>query len=124
MTQRNAVHELHGDERLAGVVADFVNGADVGVIERRSRLSFAFEAGESFGVPAKLIGHELQCDRTAKTSVFGFVNHAHATTTELLDDSIVGDGLSDQRRRFGHWATILGWAIQRVNETSSRALFD
>src|SRR5262245_3939046 len=99
-------------------MADFVNRADVWMIESGGCLCFPFEAGQCFGMASEFIGHELQSDRTAKTSVLGFVNHAHTTAPELLDDSIMGDGLSDQRRRFGHWATILGCTIQGVNETS------
>ena len=42
--ERDAVEEFHGDERLAVLLANVVDGADVGVIQRRSCLSFALKA--------------------------------------------------------------------------------
>jgi hypothetical protein len=40
MLQCHAVQKLHGDERLAVLVVNFVDGADVGMIQRGSCLGF------------------------------------------------------------------------------------
>src|SRR5262249_24369913 len=90
MTQGDAVHEFHGDERQAGVVADFINCADVGVVEGGSGLCFALKTFEGFRIPGQLVRHKLQRDKTAQTGVFGFVNNTHATTPQAFDNAIVG----------------------------------
>ena len=45
MLQGLAVEELHGDEGLAVGLTDIVDGADIGMIERGGRLSFALKPG-------------------------------------------------------------------------------
>ena len=40
---------------------------------------------------------KLECNETAKTSVFGLVNDAHPTRPQLFQYAVVGYGLSD------HW---------------------
>ena len=42
--QRKAIQKLHGDVRLVTVLADVVNGADVGVVESGGGASLTSEA--------------------------------------------------------------------------------
>ena len=44
MLQRHAVKKLHGNERPAVLLADFVDRADIGMIERRRGLGLALKA--------------------------------------------------------------------------------
>ena len=52
--QRHAIQKLHGDERLAVLLADFVDGADVGMVQGRSGSSFALEAVQGLRVLRRL----------------------------------------------------------------------
>jgi hypothetical protein len=45
-----ALHQFHGDEGLAVVLADLVDGADVRMVQRRGSASLALEAFESLTV--------------------------------------------------------------------------
>src|ERR1700734_2041922 len=95
MLQSQAVQKLHDDERLTCVLSDFMNGADVGMIQCRSGLRFALEAGERLRGFGPFIGGKLQRDEATEGYVFGLVDHTHATATELLDDAVVRDGLAE-----------------------------
>ena len=44
MLERLSLQHLHRDEELPLVLADFVNSADVGMVEGRGRARFAMEA--------------------------------------------------------------------------------
>ena len=66
MLQRHAVEKLHGDEGLAIVLSDLVDGADVGMIERRGRLRFALKAGERLRIARDFVGQEFQGDETVE----------------------------------------------------------
>src|SRR4029077_4209203 len=94
-------------------VADVVDSANVGVIEGRGGLCFALEARDDLRVAGYIVGKKFERDQAMKTSVFGFINHAHASATELLDDAVVGDGLSDERGGVGHCGAILAGARRR-----------
>ena len=104
------IQKLHGDERLITVLADVVNRADVGVVERRGRLRFAPETFECLRVPGYVVRQELQGNETAELGVLGLVNDAHPAAAELLDDAVVRDGLAD------HWRQILRDEERQVNE--------
>ena len=81
---------------LTVLLADLVDGADVGVVERRSRPSLALETFQ--GLTASELqfgGKKLQSDVPAQRFVLGLVDDAHATAAELLDDAVVRDGLAD-----------------------------
>ena len=95
--QRHAVQKLHGDERLAVLLADFVDGADVGMVQGGGSLGFTLEALQCLGVSGHFVGQELQRNETAEVGVLGLVDHTHAAAAELLDDAVVRDGLAD------HW---------------------
>src|SRR5713101_3379819 len=103
------MQKLHDDERLPGLLADFVNRADVGVIQCRGGLGFALETGEGLGISCDLIGQELQGHEAVQFHILGLVHHAHPATAELLDNAVVRDGLAEHRRN----AMAYGFGSQR-----------
>ena len=97
MLQRHAVQELHDDEGLTFTLADFMDRADIGMVERGRGASFTSEALQSLWVLGEVFSKKLQCDEPPKLSVLGLVHHTHPAAAEFLDDAIVRDGLAD------HW---------------------
>ena len=82
------------------VLVDFVNGADVGMIQRRGSLCFALETRQSVGILARDSSRkELERDKAVQSQVFGLVHHAHAAAAQLVEDAVVGDRLVDHLRR-------------------------
>ena len=92
--QCHAIQKFHHNERLAVLLADLVNGADVGMVQRGSCLRFALKPGEGLRILRNFIGQKFERDKTAKLDVFGFVDDAHSAATELLDDAVMRDGLA------------------------------
>jgi hypothetical protein len=45
-----------------------------------------------------IIRQELERDETTKLGILGFVDDAHTTAAELLDDAVARNGLTDQKR--------------------------
>ena len=95
MFQRDPFEEFHGDEGLAILLADIVDGADVGVVECGGSLGFALKAGEGLGIAGNLFGEKFEGDEAAEAGVFGFVDNTHATASKLFDDAVVGDGFAN-----------------------------
>ena len=75
--------------------ADVVNGADVGMVQRRGSAGFSAEALQRLRIAGNVVGQELQGDKAAQAGVLGLVDDAHAAAAELVNDSVVGDGLAD-----------------------------
>lgn len=80
------------------MLPNLVNRADVGMVQGRSGAGFAAEAFEGLGILGRIVGEKLEGDEAAELSVFGFVDHTHATAAEQFEDAVVGDGLADHRR--------------------------
>ena len=76
--------------------ADLVDGADIGVVQRRRRLGFAHETGLFLFTGELVDGRELQRNRATQLRILGLVNHAHPALAKLLGDAVVGDCLADQ----------------------------
>ena len=89
MLQRLAIEKFHGDEGLAVLCAGLVNRADVGVVQRGRRLSFAAEAFERLWVARDIVGKKFQRYEAVQVAVFRFVDHTHTAATEFFDDSVV-----------------------------------
>ena len=53
-----ALHQFHGDEGLAALLVDIVDGADVGMIQRRGGPGLALEALEGLLVIAPFLRAE------------------------------------------------------------------
>ena len=93
--QRAAFQKLHRDKRLVFVLPDFVDGADVGMVQSRGCAGFAPEAFESLRVVREFVGKKFKGNETPELGVFSLVNHAHPATAQLVHDAIVRDGLAD-----------------------------
>jgi hypothetical protein len=97
MFQRPAFQKLHRDEGLTFVLIDFMDGADIRVIEGGRGARFPLESLEGLVVSRQRLRQELQRDESTEPGVFGFEHHAHAAATKLLEDAIVGDGVSNHQ---------------------------
>ena len=108
--ERHAVEKFHGDEADAAFAfADFVDGADVVVIERGGGAGFAAEAFERGGIFGDVVGKKFQRDEAAEREVFGFVDDSHAAAAEFFDDAVVGDCLAE------HGWTDVSWRGERAS---------
>ena len=116
MLQGHAIQKFHGDEGIAGVFADVVNSADIGMIKCGRRLSLALKAVQGLGIAGDFIRKELQSHEPVQPRVFRFVDDAHPATTELFDDAVMGNGSPDHREK------MLRPGNPQVNETSAIGL--
>ena len=81
----------------SGVVVDFVNRADVRMVERRGGLGFLQSAARARRHRGSALGEELQRDGPVEPRVDGLVDHAHAAAAEPLSDAVVRDSATFQR---------------------------
>ncbi len=102
------LEQLHRNETLSVVFANFVDRADVGMIECGRGTSFSAEPFKCLRILRQLVGQEFQRNKTAKRHVLRFVDDAHAAAPEFFQDAVVRYGPSDERVRARHSAAILG----------------
>src|ERR1700675_4050736 len=95
MFQRCPVKVLHYDERLAVLLPNVVDSADIRMVERRGSSRFTAESLQRLPVLRHILRQELQCNETVKASVLGLVHDAHASAAELLDDAVMRDDLAN-----------------------------
>jgi hypothetical protein len=81
--ERDAIEELHGDERLLFVLADLLNGADVGMIQRRGGTSLAAKTLERVRIVGDFRRQEFQRDKAAEFGVFGLLYKARPATADF-----------------------------------------
>jgi hypothetical protein len=89
------------------VFADFVDGADVGVVEGRGGAGFAAEAFEGERVTREIFGEKFQGDEAAEVSVFGFVDDTHASAAEFFEDAVAGDFFTEEALGVRHVALMV-----------------
>ena len=98
MLQCHAIQRLHGDECLPVMLINFINRADLRMIQRRSGLRFASEALQGLMVSGYIARQEFQSYEAVQSGVFGLINDTHAATAEFFDDAVMRDGLPDHCR--------------------------
>ena len=89
VVQRLAVEEFHGDEAPALVLADFVNRADVRMVERGGRARFALEPRRRLRVGRERRRQELERDLPAQARVFRAEDDAHTALADAIEDPVV-----------------------------------
>src|SRR5678815_1251502 len=89
MFERLPAQTFHHQKQLAIEFANFVDRANARMVQRRSRARFSSKTLQRLRVLGHIVRQELQSDETAERGVLGFVDHAHPTAAEPLQDSIV-----------------------------------
>ena len=115
MLQRGAFQQLHGDERLPILLADVMNRADVGMVQRGSRLRLALKPRQRLRIFCHIVGKEFQRDKTVQPGVLGLVHHAHSPAPKSFQDAVMRKRLPYQRIGTGHVPLILWPTSSQVN---------
>jgi hypothetical protein len=79
------------------VLAEVVNGKDIGVVECGRGLGFLLETAETIGIAGEGSGKDFDGDIAVQTRVPGAINLAHAACTQRRDD-LVGTELRASRQ--------------------------
>src|SRR5207302_3347988 len=67
--ERHAIEILHRNEAFTLVLANFVDCADIGMVQSGSGASFAAEAFERLSILGNVVRQEFECDEAAKNGV-------------------------------------------------------
>ena len=94
ITERSAFEELHGEEGLAGVLADLEQLTDVRVIDGRGRARFPEESLAHRRVRRWQDG--LDRNGALELIVHALENDTHATASDLTDDPITADAVGNR----------------------------
>ena len=91
--------QLHAEVALTFVLADFIHGDDVGVVEKRDGLGLVLEPTQ-LGVVRQEPGlHHLEGNRPVETDLPGPVDHAHAAPPQLFFQQVVAEITNIRARR-------------------------
>jgi len=90
---------------LTMLIVNFVDRADVWVIQGRGGLRFTLETGEGLGISGDLIGKKLQGHEAVQLHILGFVNHTHSASANPLYDAVVRNGWRISESVAGMWGT-------------------
>ena len=77
------------------MLADFVDGADSRMIERRCGPRFTAEALQSDRILGNVERQKLERHVPAQGGVLGLVHHPHAAPAQLLQNAVMRDGDAD-----------------------------
>ena len=102
MLQRGSFEKFHHDKGMAVLLPNFVDRANIRMIQGGGGTRFTAEPLECLRVGGDILGQEFQGDETTKLRVLGFVDHAHSTAAEFFYDAVVGDGTTYEGRGIAH----------------------
>ena len=92
LVERFALQVRHHEELLLFLGVNLVDGADVRMVQRGSRLRLALEALDCLAVGGEVLGQELQRDHSLEAGVLRLEDRAHAAGTDWLKDAIARSG--------------------------------
>ena len=109
-----AFHKIHGKVADSLVLADLVNGHNVGVLQSGGRGGLGAEPADVFRA-GELTGRKhLYGHNPPKTALAGFVNDAHAAARHLLDQLIVAESAQEERVAEAGSIAGLGWFVAQT----------
>ena len=89
LIQPESLDELHDVIEGALMLADPVDGNDVGMVQSGGGPGFALEALLLLGIGQRLGGKHLEGNAPPERLLLGLVDDAHATVPDLAQDSVV-----------------------------------
>jgi hypothetical protein len=95
--QRDAVEKLHHDKGLSILLINFMDRADVRMIQCRSGPCLTLEPGQSLSVLGYFIRQEFQGNEPMQLHILGLVYDTHPTAAEFLDDAVMRNVLFEHR---------------------------
>ena len=95
MLQGHAIQKFHGDEDVTVLVVDFVDRANVRMIEGGGSARLAPETLQPLRILGRTVGQKLERHEASELSILSFVDDTHAPAAELLDDAVVRDGFAN-----------------------------
>ena len=107
--ERLTLQQFHGDEGSSIGLVDFVDGADVRMVQRRRGFGFPLETAEGLCVVGEFVGKELQSDVATELEVFRLINHTHPPAADPAQDAVMGNCLSHGLGGRGHWLAHVRW---------------
>ena len=108
------VDQLHDDVRAAGVLAEVVDGDDVGVAERGRRLGLRAETRREVGIAQVLRTEQLERDVATELGIGGAVDGRHPAAAQQLDQAVAAaQRLSDLGQIVPSWC-VAGPSALRV----------
>src|SRR5438876_8480673 len=90
LAQRSTIDKLHGDEVHTVALADFMDGGDVRMIERRRGLCFLSEAPHAVLIRGEVSRQNLERNSTIQIFILGEIDLTHATRTNFGNDAVMG----------------------------------
>src|SRR5271166_4275487 len=82
VAQRFPFQQWHHQKRLARMLSEFMDRADIGMIQSGGGARFPFKSLHRLGIVSKLFGKKLDSNAAAQPEIFRLVNHAHAATAQ------------------------------------------
>src|SRR5258708_38268000 len=70
-------------------------------------------------VSSGVVASELKRYKAPQLGVFGFVNHTHTAATELFDNAVMRDGLTEQMARAPASVEMVGGPQSKVNKSAT-----
>ncbi len=89
--ERAALHELHGEEVRALVLADVVDRDDVRMVQGRGGARFGLETAYELGVRGEACAEDFDGDAAVEARLYGEVDLAHSAATDALLEAEAGD---------------------------------
>src|SRR5438067_1402363 len=97
LLERPALEKLHHNKVPSLPLANVMDGADIRVIQRGSRASFALEALQMRAEIGRASCREFNRDIAVKTNVFCFVDHSHAARAKPLQHQVMVHAPANER---------------------------
>jgi hypothetical protein len=89
LPQALPLDEFHRDERTGPFVADFVNGANIGMGQRGGRPSFDHEPLARFRIRRQCLEEKLESHRTLERRVLRLIDDPHPSFSDKLQDPVL-----------------------------------
>ena len=100
--QSLAFEQLHRYEGSSINLVDFIDGADVRVVQRGRSFGFSLKTTESLPSVGEFLRQELQGGVATELEVFRLVHDTHASGAYLAEDAVMRNGLPHGLEELGH----------------------